>query len=352
MPKLIIQIPCYNEEETLGETLSALPRSVPGFETVEWLIIDDGSTDDTLSVAAKHGVDHIVTHTHNRGLATAFVSGVEACLKRGADVVVNTDADNQYYAGDIPRLTAPIAEGTADIVVGARPISNIEHFSWLKKRLQHLGSWVVRVTSGTDIADAASGFRAISRHAAQRIIVYDEYTYTLETIIQAGQSNLRIKSISIRINGETRKSRLVKSIFSYVRRSATTILKVFALYRPLRFFGIISAVIIAAGLAIGIRFLYFYALGDGDGHVQSLILASILIIVGFQACLMALLAELIASNRKLLEDLRYRQITTSLEEEGALSRLPQSPGKSAVSTAHIGQARTTPTGNHPNTIQS
>lgn len=308
MSLLIIQIPCLNEAETLGIALAALPRSVDGFDKVEWLIIDDGSSDNTVEVARANGVDHIVRHTQNRGLAYAFMTGISACLERGADVIVNTDADNQYCADDIPLLTAPVVAGKADISIGERPISEIEHFSPIKKALQKLGSWVVRKTSRTSVADAPSGFRAISRDAAQRLVVFNEYTYTLETIIQAGQKNMPIVSVPVRVNEDLRPSRLVKSISSYVRRSIFTILRIFIIYRPARFFGWLSFVIFTAGVAISARFLYFYVQGDGDGRVQSLILASVLLGAGFQTALVAVLADTITANRKLLEDVRYMQL--------------------------------------------
>lgn len=302
--KLIIQIPCYNEEETLAVTLAALPRQVPGFETVEWLIIDDGSQDNTVQVAREHGVDHIVRHTRNKGLARGFMSGLEACLRLGADVIVNTDADNQYNAGDIPALTAPILEGRADFVVGARPITTIEHFSPVKKFLQKLGSWVVRVASKTDIPDAPSGFRAISRTAAQKLVVFNEYTYTLETIIQAGQKNMAITSVPIRVNEDLRPSRLVKSIPSYIKRSIVTIVRIFIIYRPFRFFTTIGAILFGSGFLLGLRFLYFYLTGSGGGHIQSVILSGVLLGAGFQTLLVAFLADLLAANRKLIEDVR------------------------------------------------
>jgi len=303
--KLIIQIPCYNEADTLAITLADLPRQVPGFDTVEWLIIDDGSTDDTVSIAHKNGVDHVVGHTHNQGLARSFMTGLDACLSLGADVIVNTDADNQYNAVDIPTLTAPILEQRADIVVGARPIENIDNFSLTKKILQKLGSWVVRFASKTDIPDAPSGFRAMSRDAARQMVVFNDYTYTLETIIQAGQKNMAITSVPIRVNEDLRQSRLVKSIPSYIQRSIVTIIRIFVIYRPFRFFGSIGAMLFGAGFLIGLRFLWFYMQGDGDGHVQSLILASILLGMGFQAFLIAFIADLLAANRKLMEDIRY-----------------------------------------------
>ena len=303
--KLIIQIPCYNEADTLAITLADLPRQVPGFDTVEWLIIDDGSTDDTVSIARKNGVDHVVGHTHNQGLARSFMTGLDACLSLGADVIVNTDADNQYNAADIPALTAPILEQRADIVVGARSIENIDNFSLTKKILQKLGSWVVRFASKTDIPDAPSGFRAMSRDAARQMVVFNDYTYTLETIIQAGQKNMAITSVPIRVNEDLRQSRLVKSIPSYIQRSIVTIIRIFVIYRPFRFFGTIGAMLFGAGFLIGLRFLWFYMQGDGDGHVQSLILASILLGMGFQAFLIAFIADLLAANRKLMEDIRY-----------------------------------------------
>ena len=262
--KLIIQIPCYNEAETLSITLSALPRQVPGFDTVEWLVIDDGSRDGTVKIAKENGVDHIVCHTRNKGLARAFMAGLEACLIDGADVIVNTDADNQYNADDIPALVAPILEGKADIVVGARPIDAIEHFSPGKKLLQKLGSWMVRIVSHTDIPDAPSGFRAISRDAAQRLMVFNDYTYTLETIIQAGQKNMAIMSVPVRVNEDLRPSRLVKSIPAYIQRSIVTTVRIFIIYRPFRFFGSVCLVLCGAGLLIWLRFLYFYFTGQGQ----------------------------------------------------------------------------------------
>ncbi|WP_235949933.1 glycosyltransferase family 2 protein [Candidatus Regiella insecticola] len=234
--KLIIQIPCFNEAQTLAITLAALPRSVVGFDTVEWLIIDDGSQDNTAEVAKAQGVDHVIRHTNNKGLARAFMTGLDACLQLGADVIVNTDADNQYNAEDIPALTQPILQHRAELVIGTRPITTIEHFSPVKKILQKLGSWVVRIASKTDIADAPSGFRAISRTAAQRLMVFNDYTYTLETIIQAGQKNITITSVPIRVNEDLRPSRLVKSIPSYIKRSIVSIIRIFIIYRPFRFF--------------------------------------------------------------------------------------------------------------------
>lgn len=324
--KLIIQIPCLNEAETLAIALAALPRQVAGFDVVEWLIIDDGSTDDTVEVARACGVDHVVSHTRNQGLARAFMTGLDACIKLGADVIVNTDADNQYNADDIPALTAPVVAGKAGIVVGARPIAAIAHFSPVKKALQRLGSWVVRVASKTDIPDAPSGFRAISSAAARQLVVFNNYTYTLETIIQAGQKNMAITSVPIRVNGDLRPSRLVKSIPSYIRRSIITIIRIFVVYRPFRFFGWIGALLFGAGLLIGLRFLWKYWLGDGGGHVQSLILAAALLVMGFQTFLVAFLADLLAANRKLLEDVRVAVKSNELPGSPKASHLEKKNG--------------------------
>jgi glycosyltransferase involved in cell wall biosynthesis len=306
LPKLIIQIPCFNEEQTLGVTLAALPREVAGFDAVEWLIVDDGSRDGTVDVARAHGVDHIVRVPTNRGLANAFRTGLRASIRLGADVIVNTDADNQYDARDIPALTAPVLAGDADIVVGARPIASIEHFSWRKKLLQKLGSWVVRVASKTDVADAPSGFRAFSREAAKRLNVFNDYTYTLETLIQAGHQKLVVKSVPIRTNEDLRPSRLLKSITSYVRFSTLTILRTFVAYKPFRFFGVPGVLSIVAGLFLSGRFLFYFLTESGSGKVQSLILAAILFGAGFLLVLVALVADLISVNRKLLEKVDQR----------------------------------------------
>lgn len=304
--KLIIQIPCYNEEQTLPLTLSQLPRELEGFSKVEWLIIDDGSTDNTVTVAKACGVDHVVSLPCNQGLAKGFMAGIDACLQLGADIIVNTDADNQYYAGDIANLVRPILAGEAEFVIGARPIKTIQHFSPIKKLLQHLGSSVVRIASKTDIPDAPSGFRAISRDTAMRLNVFNEYTYTLETIIQAGQKNMAITSVPIRINKDERPSRLMKSMISYIRRSITTILRIFVVYKPFRFFMTTGAILFTAGFIIGLRFLYFLQIGQGEGHVQSVILAGLLMGIGFQTGLIAFIADLLAVNRKLLEEIQYR----------------------------------------------
>ncbi len=304
--KLIIQIPCYNEEQTLAITLAELPRQVPGADSVEWLIVDDGSTDGTVAVARAHGADHVVRHPVNLGLARAFMTGLTACLDRGADIIVNTDADNQYHAGDIPKLIAPILAGRAAITIGARPIDTIPHFSPVKKVLQRVGSWVVRRFSGLQVEDAPSGFRGYSRDAALRMNVFNRYTYTLETIIQAGQSGIAVESVPVRVNAELRPSRLVRSIPSYIGRSLGTILRIFVTYRPLRTFAAIGSAFLAIGVAIGVRFLAYYATGRGSGHIQSLILAAIVSVTGFQLLVLGVVADIISVNRRLLEDLQVR----------------------------------------------
>lgn len=306
MTKLIIQIPCLNESQTLAIALAHLPRAVAGFDSVEWLVVDDGSSDDTATIAKRCGVDHVIRHPVNRGLAAAFMTGVEAALWLGADVIVNTDADNQYEAADIPKLVQPILEHRADMVIGARPIAQTEHFSWIKKQLQQFGSWAVRMASKTNVVDAPSGFRALSREAAMRLNVFNAYTYTLETIIQAGLSNLSVVSVPIHTNPDLRPSRLVKSISSYVRRSLITILRVFVIYRPLSLFFWSGSILWAIGLAAGVRFLVYYSMGNGGGHVQSLILTAVCLIIGGLLFMMGLIADLIATNRKLLERVHLR----------------------------------------------
>jgi len=304
--KLIIQIPCYNEEQTLPETVADLPRHIEGIDTIEYLVVNDGSNDRTVDVAREVGVHHIISFKANRGLAYAFTAGVDACLRLGADIIVNTDADNQYRGDDIKKLTRPILDGNAEIVVGERPIDSTEHFSKMKKRMQRFGSFVVRVASGTDIPDAPSGFRAYTREAALRLNVINNYTYTLETIIQAGHNRIPMASVPIRTNPELRKSRLFKSMTSYMRKSAIVIVKSFMMYKPLRFFAIAGGVISVVGLAFIIRWLIFYFSGHGDGNVQSLILAAMLIMIGVQFIIAGLQADIIAANRKILEDVQYR----------------------------------------------
>ncbi len=313
MSHLIIQIPAYNEEQTIGATLAALPRQLPGFSKVEWLLIDDGSRDRTVEMARRGGIDHVVSFSHNRGLASAFVAGIEASLKLGADVIVNTDADNQYDAACIPDLVRPIQEGRAMLVVGERPISQIKDFSLLKRCLQKLGSAVVRFVSATDVPDAPSGFRAIHREAALQLCVFGNYTYTLETLIQAGRKNLPVASVPVRVNRVTRPSRLIRSTPNYLGKSLLTIFRIFVLYKPFRFFFLVGTLFLLPGLAIGIRFLDFYLEGDGQGHIQSLILTAILILVAFGTYAAGLLADLIAANRLLLEELRMRQLRSEVD---------------------------------------
>ena len=320
--KLIIQIPCYNEEQALPVTLKTLPREVAGFDSVEWLIIDDGSTDRTAEMARQHGVDHVVSHPHNKGLAQAFMSGIEACLTLGADVIVNTDADHQYDAADIPALVAPILNGQAQIVVGERPIDEIKHFSLLKKMLQRLGSWVVSLASGVRIPDAPCGYRAIDRNAAMQLYVYTDYTYTLESIIQAGRRNIAITSVPVRVNDEIRPSRLIRSTASYVWRSIITIIRVFMLYMPMAFLGLLAAVSGLAGLAFGVRYLILMAMGEGQGHLQSVILAGVLLLAGLVFLMGALISDMVASNRRLIEEVRMRDLVDKIGRESTTGEGP------------------------------
>lgn len=304
--KLIIQIPCLNEAQTLEIALNDLPKSIEGIDEIEYLIINDGSTDNTVQVARDWGVHHIVSFPRNKGLARGFMAGLDACLRAGADIIVNTDADNQYCGDDIKELIRPIMEGKAEVVVGERPIDKTEHFSPLKKKLQHLGSFVVRVASDTDIPDAPSGFRAFSREAALHMNVINEYTYTLETIVQAGRNRMAITSVPIRTNGDLRPSRLFSSMGAYIKRSMLTILRAFMMYRPVSVFTAVGAVPFIIGLCIALRFVYYFFTNGGSGHVQSLILACTLMIMGFMTFIIGLLADIIAANRKLLEDIQYR----------------------------------------------
>jgi glycosyltransferase involved in cell wall biosynthesis len=311
--KLVIQIPCYNEAESLPHAMPQLPRKVEGCDVVEWLIIDDGSADATSAVATSLGADHVVRHPVNRGLAAAFMTGLGAAIRRGADIIVNTDADNQYDARDIETLVRPIVEGRAEMVIGARPIAETEHFSWLKKRLQGLGSSVVRLASNTEVVDAPSGFRAFTREAAQRLNVFSSYTYTLETIIQAGHSNIRVLSVPIRTNPDLRPSRLVKSIGRYVWRSASTIVRIFATYKPLTFFWLIALFFLLVGAVAGGWYMVQRFVGEGAGHIQSAVLAAASITISLIAFLLGFLADLQAVNRRLLEgiDWRLRQLEQS-----------------------------------------
>jgi glycosyltransferase involved in cell wall biosynthesis len=308
--KLIIQIPCFNEVETLRETVADLPRAIPGIDAIELLVIDDGSTDGTAAFARELGVHHLVRFAQNRGLARGFMAGIDACLRLGADIIVNTDADNQYCGSDIPALVRPILEGRADFVVGDRQVEHVEHFSPAKKKLQKIGSWVVRLASNTLVTDATSGFRAISREAALRLFVTSEFTYTLETIIQAGQAHLAVAAVPIRTNPKKRESRLFKSIPEYLRRSGATIVRIYTMYKPLRAFLTVAAILLLCGLALGIRFLYYHLTAPQAGHVQSLILAAVLSIAAFLVGAVGLLADLVGANRKLLEDaiIRLRRL--------------------------------------------
>ena len=316
--KLIIQIPCYNEAETLPQTVKSLPKYIPGFDSIEVMIIDDGSTDKTIAVAESLGVDHIIKHSSNKQLAASFITGLETSLKLGADIIVNTDADNQYCGEDIPRLVQPILENRADLVIGDRNVTNNPSFSPLKKVLQRIGSWVVSKASGLKIPDATSGFRAMNRETALRTLVLSKYSYTLETLIQAGVSNLTVQYIPVKTNEPTRPSRLMRSIPHFLANAIPTIIRAYTLYRPLRVFTILSMIMIITGGFLGLRFVFLnYIIGRGTGYIQSLILAAVLLIVGFQVFLIGLVADLIGSNRKILEDALYRirKIEISLQNE-------------------------------------
>ena len=313
LPKLIIQVPCFNEADHLPAVLASLPRQVSGFGRVEWLVVDDGSHDDTAKIARAHGADHVVRHQTNRGLATAFMTGLKTSLRLGADVIVNTDADNQYDAACIPDLVAPILGGRAQMVVGARPILSHQTFSPVKKALQVIGSWVVRKASGTRVPDAPSGFRAISRSLAMRLYVFNSHTYTLESLIQAGRMNEPVTSVPVRVNPQTRDSRLIKSVSGYVFRSAATILRIFVLYRPLQFFATLAALIALPGAIAFLRFIFFYLSGDGAGHIQSLVIGAALIAAGAVTLIGGLLADLISANRVLLAEVRNQLFAAELE---------------------------------------
>lgn len=313
--KLIIQIPCYNEAETLKITLDALPKKIEGISKIEYLIINDGSQDHTVKVAREWGINYIVNFKDNKGLARGFMAGIDACLRNGADIIVNTDADNQYCAEDIKTLVQPILLGKYDIVIGERPIDSTEHFSLLKKKLQHFGSWVVRKASDTDIPDAPSGFRAYSRDAAMRLNVINDYTYTLETIIQAGRDKMAMTSVPVHTNEELRDSRLFNSMLAYIKRSGGVIIRTFAMYKPLKFFIVVGLIPFIIGVLIGVRFLLYYFAGVGEGHIQSLILASVLLLLGWQTVMMGLQADITAANRKLLQDIQYRVKRIELDDE-------------------------------------
>ncbi len=317
MAKLIIQIPCLNEALTLPGTLADLPRTVPGIDVIEWLVIDDGSRDGTADVARAHGVHHVVRFRRNKGLAAAFSAGIDACLRAGADFIVNTDADNQYAAQDIARLVAPLIAGEADIVIGDRNIRDIATMSWPKKLLQRIGSWVVRQVSNTQVPDTTSGFRAYTREAALRMTIVSEFSYTLESIIQAGKKKMAVAHVEVGTNPRTRPSRLFNSVYGYIKQSTATIVRIYTMHEPLKVFSYIGGLIFVVGLAISLRYLYFLLMGDtyGDRHLQSLILSAVLMIVGFQVVLIGLVADAISGTRKLLEDLLYRVRRMELHDD-------------------------------------
>jgi glycosyltransferase involved in cell wall biosynthesis len=316
-PRLIIQIPCFDEGRTLPITLAELPTEIAGVGAIEVLIVDDGSSDQTVDIARARGVDHVVQFTAHRGLAKAFMAGLDACVQRGADIIVNTDGDNQYCAADIAKLVAPIIAGEADMVVGCRPIESIEHFSWIKKRLQRWGSHTVRRLSGIDIPDATSGFRAFNREAALRFNVISDFTYTLETLIQAGKKDIATRWVPVRVNDKLRESRLFSSVWQYLRRQIPGMLRIYATYEPLKVFSALGTAVSVGGLLPIVRFLYLYAIGQGGGHVQSLVLGALLLMVGLQIFVIGLLADLIGANRRLIEDSLYRVRRREAERSSA-----------------------------------
>ena len=324
MKKLIVQIPCLNEAQTLPTTLADVPRVIPGIDSVEILVVDDGSRDGTADVARLHGADYIVRFPRRKGLAAAFTAGIDACVKLGADIIVNTDGDNQYVGADIPALIGPLLRGEADVVIGDREVQDLVHMSAMRKRLQWLGSWVVRQVSDTKVPDTTSGFRAYTREAALRMTIVSDFTYTLESIIQAGKKRMAIAHVPIRSNPRVRPSRLFSSVWTYIKASGATIIRIYATYEPLKVFGLAGLVVFAGGLAVSLRFVYFYLVGEGLGHVQSLILAAVLLIVGFQIALIGLVADVISGNRKLLEDLLYRVRRMELRQAAPADVEPRS----------------------------
>ncbi len=332
--KLIIQIPCYNEEKTLPVTLESLPRQIDGIDSIEVLIINDGSTDRTMEIAQEYGVHHVVSFPRNKGLAKGFIAGMDACLRLGADIIVNTDADNQYNGADIANLVQPIIHGEAEMVIGDRETHKIKHFSWLKKRLQNWGSWVVRQVSGTTVPDATSGFRALSREAALQINVVSEFTYTLETIIQAGKKNLAITQVPVRTNEKLRESRLFRGNWNYIKRSVATMARIYAMYEPLKAFSYLGIIFFGGGVLIGLRFLYFYITSGGAGHIQSLILAAVLLILGFQVFVIGLLADIIGSNRSLIENTLYRVKKMELNQHHEKDTVRDGAGSDVFADAH------------------
>lgn len=339
MTKLIIQLPCLNEAATLPATLRDLPTAIPGIDVIEILVIDDGSRDDTMRVALAHGVHHVVRFRRNKGLAAAFMAGIDAAVKLGADFIVNTDADNQYAAADIPKLLAPLLAGEADICIGDRNIQALRHLSASRKFLQRLGSWVVRQVSNTTVPDTTSGFRAYTREAALRMSIVSEFTYTLESIIQAGKRRMAIAHVEVSTNPRTRESRLFGSVYSYIKKSSATIVRIYASYEPLKIFSYIGLSIFGVGLLISCRFLYYYVTGTGMGHLQSLILSAVLLIVGFQILLIGLVADLISGNRKLTEDVLYRVRLLELKDSTEPADRRPTPNEMAAPTEMMGAGR-------------
>ena len=331
--KLIIQIPCYNEARVLPQTVQALPRQIPGIDVIEYLVVDDGSQDDTVGAARAAGVQHIICQTGHRGLASAFITGLEASLKLGADIIVNTDADNQYQSDDIQRLVEPILANRAQLVVGDRGIASLEGFSPAKRLLQRFGSWVIGLASGVSTPDATSGFRAITREAALRTLVLSQYSYTLETLIQAGARQIAVEYVPVRTNPATRPSRLMRNIPHYLLNSAATILRSYTMYRPLRVFFLLGGLMILLGLGGSLRFLYFYLNGQGNGHIQSVILSAVLLIVGFQVMLIGLVADLIGFTRKIQEETLYRIRRLEYDQGTQQGSKPAQETASAVETA-------------------
>ncbi len=342
MTKLIIQIPCLNEAETLPATLRDLPTRLPGVDVVEWLVVDDGSRDGTAEVARASGVHHVVRFRRNKGLAAAFMAGLDAAVKLGADYIVNTDADNQYSGSDIPKLLAPLLRGEADICIGDRNIRTIQHMSLPKKSLQRLGSWVVRQVSSTTVPDTTSGFRAYTRDAALRMVVVSDFSYTLESIIHAGKRRLAIAHVAVATNPGTRESRLFDSVFSYIKKSAATIVRIYASYEPLKVFTYIGLAVFGVGFLVSLRFLYFFVTGTGLGHLQSLILSAVLMIVGFQIVLIGLVADLMGGSRRLLEDLLYRvrKLELAVTDARSGARHPEAPEDADVPATAAGRRST------------
>lgn len=327
--KLIIQICCLNEARTLPETLGDLPRTVPGFDAVEWLVVDDGSADETSAVARQCGVDHVVRHSHRRGLARAFETGINACLAHGADVIVNTDADNQYAGSCVADICRPILEGRADMVVGSRPIGEMEDFSWTKKRLQQLGSWFMRRLTGTTLADATSGFRAFTRELALSLNVTSDFTYSLESLVAASQQKFRLADVPIRINPATRPSRLFGSSAEYILRQLVILLRVYTMYRPLRVFFGAGGLAVGAGALLAVRYYFYMLAGEGKGHVQSVIVAGLLLNIGVLLCMMGLLADIIRANRLFLERIHSRVRRLEDRDDGGVPRTADSEGSHA-----------------------